>query len=98
MPARDVHIRRARADAAHAAAGRQIERLDQVGQALEVARRTLSSLRTGVHGEQDAVIDIDRTIARAQADLSELATALAGHVAELHREASEPPPTRGHRY
>jgi ABC-type transporter Mla subunit MlaD len=83
---------------AHAAANRQIERLDQIGQSLQAARQALSSLRTDVHHAQDPATDADRAIARAQADLTELATALAGHLADLRRAASEPPPTRAHRY
>ena len=48
MAAREIHIRRGRAEAEHASAGVPVKRLDRDEQALDSARREVSSLRTRV--------------------------------------------------
>lgn len=88
-----------RADVAHATASRQLERLVDVRASLDAAQDTLASMRADDPGVARAhVNDLDRIIATARRDLTDLTVALRSALADLRAATSDEARARGHRY
>ncbi len=97
--ATDTHSQGTEADAAHASASRQLERLVEIRASLAVAQEALASMRGDPHADALAAVnEFDRVIATARQGLADLTVALRSDLADLRRATKDAPRTRGHRY